>query len=496
MNLRTPGVRQRHPSFTQVLTTEIQRMLKEQQCVKITMLHREMLKKEHQLQQQPLHVAVCEDSHGSIVLSEFKGSDSRGSLRITQAENNSALVLRVSLFEPLNTAQKAQILRWMTSSTPSAVSAITVEQVFLMSKGARILGQKVVEERSQAGMGEMALDIPYTAKPAIMTTYARLKSLVDEPLLPRAAGGDHVSNVVEELRGACEEFLDVLRDCMSMFGTTSLHDLARVPEARIEGLAQRVSLRLRLLDTSSSNESSENGNVHFATPANDRERFRPGSQEGVNVLVEYQYYSEASSTIQDKALTSTIAQIRKIAALHAEPKDDIFCTLVGRGYTHEHLHGPRFGLIYEIPPQYASSPYFVLSDCYRSYPTVPLDTRVGLAYRVSLAVCSMHSIGWLHKALKSQHILLFGEEKTRDDGGSRQSQVTNFVPDFDFPYIFGFECSRPEAEESLLQNEWDQQSNLYRHPDRWGRPLKYQKAHDIYALVKPRPRIHEYLAYN
>ena len=46
-------------------------MLEQQRDVNVVALHREMLKKKHQLQQQPLYVALSGDPNGSIVLRGF-----------------------------------------------------------------------------------------------------------------------------------------------------------------------------------------------------------------------------------------------------------------------------------------------------------------------------------------------------------------------------------------------------------------------------------------
>ena len=482
MGLKTPGVGQKYPSFTQVLMTEMTRILEQQRSVSVVALHREMLKKEHQLHQQPLYVALSGDPQSSIVLREFSRPSSESRIGRASSNNPSSLVLRVSLFEPPSGTQKDQILRWMTTSTPSVISAVTVEKIFLVAQGATLLGEKMLDERAQGLERETGFNIPHAAKPALLASFHQLKSMVNETVVPQMLREDYVFRAVKDIQEACEGFLDAFRDCMSTFDPSTLQNLAIAPETEVEGLAQRVSMRLRLLEASPPTSPSDYGKVEFITRPKDEERFRLGTQGGPTVLVEYYYY-DSSSTVMDKSPISALIQVQKVAALHAELKDDAFCTLLGRGYIHEQLYGPRFGLIYELPEKHASTPYFQLSECYKAFPAVPLETRMHLAHRLSMAVCSMHSIGWLHKAIKSQNILLFGESMP-DATTVNASQSTSMQPNFSSPYIFGFDCSRPEAAESLMQMEWDHQSNLYRHPDRWGRPLRFKKAHDIYALVR------------
>lgn len=457
-------------------------MLEQQQSVNVVALHREMLKKKHQLQQQPLYVALSGDPNGSIVLRGSRRLSPESSIGKASSNNSSSLVLRVSLFEPPIGTQKDQILRWITSSTPSVISAITVEKVFLVAQGATLLGEKLLDERAQ-GLGRATgFDIPQAAKPALLDSFRQLKLMMNETTVPQTLREENVFRAVKDMQEACEGFLNAFRDCMSTFEQSTLQSLAAAPEIEVEGLAERISMRLRLLEASPPVRPSDYGKVEFVTRPKDKERFRLGTQGGTTVLVEYYFY-DSSSTVTDKSPVSALVQVQKVTALHAEPKDKTFCTLLGRGYIHEQLYGPRFGLIYELPKKRASRPYFQLSECFKTFPAVPLETRTHLAHRVSMAVCSMHSIGWLHKAIKSQNILLFGES-TPDARTADTAQSTTIQPDFDAPYIFGFDCSRPEAAESLMQTEWDHQSNLYRHPDRWGRPLSFKKAHDIYALVR------------
>jgi hypothetical protein len=146
MGLRTPGVGQKYPSFTEVLMREMKRMLKEEQGVRITALHRSLLRKEHKLTQQPLHVTLNEDGSDSIVLHKLRRLED-ASVQV-QSEENSYLTLQISLFEPPSNLQKDQTLRWLTVSTPSVVSAVTVQNVYIMAQSATVVGEKVFGQRS------------------------------------------------------------------------------------------------------------------------------------------------------------------------------------------------------------------------------------------------------------------------------------------------------------------------------------------------------------
>lgn len=484
MGLRTPGVGQRYPSFTQVLMIEMKRMLEEEQGVSITTLHRNLLKKQHQLQQQPLHVTLSGDGSDGIVLRKLRGSED-ASVRM-QGNEMSSLTLQVSLFEPPSNLQKEQILRWLTVSTPSVVSAIAVQSVYLMAQGATLVGEKMFEQRSRDQV-EKPTYISEAAKTTLLYHFERLISIVNKPAPPLGLDEKHVLNVIQELEESCRRFLFAVEDCMSNFTPGLLQDLAAIKETKNAGLADRVSMRLKLLDVSpSQNHSHEEPKVHFESQSRDGERFRKGIQGAAAILVEYYYYdlnSAPSDNFRGSSSISAVIQAERVAALHAEPKDEIFCTLPGRGTVREYLHRPRLGFIYEIPQRYLASSHLLLADCYRAFPAIPLERRVELAHKLATAVTNLHSIGWLHKNIKSQNVLIFYHGGILD---SKSSQVHSPAtkPDLGFPYLLGFDCSRPDAAESLMQIDWDHHNNFYRHPDRWGRPLKFKKAHDIYALVR------------
>jgi hypothetical protein len=56
--------------------------------------------------------------------------------------------------------------------------------------------------------------------------------------------------------------------------------------------------------------------------------------------------------------------------------------------------------------------------------------------------------------------------------------------DLEKPYLLGFEYARAGDAGTILEEDHQLQNNLYRHPDRWGRPtIRFEKSHDIYALM-------------
>ena len=97
-----------------------------------------------------------------------------------------------------------------------------------------------------------------------------------------------------------------------------------------------------------------------------------------------------------------------------------------------------------------------------------LGERFRLARALAETLFNFHSVDWLHKSIRSDNILLFRGMKSFN---------------FSEPYLFGFEFSRAEGDQSTTDNDDSLINNLYRHPRRQGLPdARFSILHDIYAL--------------
>lgn len=97
-----------------------------------------------------------------------------------------------------------------------------------------------------------------------------------------------------------------------------------------------------------------------------------------------------------------------------------------------------------------------------------LGERFRLALALAETLFNFHSVDWLHKSIRSDNIFLFRRMKSFD---------------FSEPYLFGFEFSRAEGDQSTTDNDDNLINNLYRHPRRQGLPdARFSVLHDIYAL--------------
>ena len=101
--------------------------------------------------------------------------------------------------------------------------------------------------------------------------------------------------------------------------------------------------------------------------------------------------------------------------------------------------------------------------------TIPgLDERFELIQALARTVMLLHSEGWLHKSIRSDNIVF-----------PHYNRKINFSK----PYLIGFEASRRYDDHSLRANEGTWVDDIYRHPERQGKPSRdFHKEDDYYAL--------------
>jgi serine/threonine protein kinase len=135
---------------------------------------------------------------------------------------------------------------------------------------------------------------------------------------------------------------------------------------------------------------------------------------------------------------------------------------------------PTFGFVFDVPtdrfhiPSTLGELLMVKSRAQR----LALDSRAKLALMLSLALFQFHTVGWVHKSLRSSNVLFFPEK------GADLSSVH-----YDEPWLVGFEYSREDPGFSENPRELDISKDIYRHPEQWGQPTRrFDKSHDIYSL--------------
>lgn len=145
-----------------------------------------------------------------------------------------------------------------------------------------------------------------------------------------------------------------------------------------------------------------------------------------------------------------------------------------------------YGFIFDFPFAQSTPPvslYASISERTARYnlktPKPVLDQCYLLASILSDALFQFHTVGWVHKSLRSENVIFFprgdGEAEAIDWGG---------------PWLVGFEYAREDPGFSETPGMPGLATNLYRHPDQWGQPTRrFRKSHDIYSLGVILPEI-------
>jgi len=155
-------------------------------------------------------------------------------------------------------------------------------------------------------------------------------------------------------------------------------------------------------------------------------RYRKSAQQS---LLEYKYYApeyadgDEGSTIFDR--------VQHLAAvLHsARPARLRVLQCIG---VFEEPQNFRFGLLHKLPPRtHRHLGQATLLKHLNSKWKPSLTDRIELARKLAHCALELHSVGWLHKNIRSENIVFFHEE----DSTRRR---------LDTPYLIGMECSRPD----------------------------------------------------
>ena len=207
------------------------------------------------------------------------------------------------------------------------------------------------------------------------------------------------------------------------------------------------------------NFKDTNGQVNLAIV-----EFRPRPDSWSN-------YEVADAENSVRLLVSTL----QIAAQRPETFHVLDC--YGCFYTHE-----SFGIVYKLPAQYSEFGHqcetlrnILFHEQYKKVFGSDQSHRLKLATALSWTIFELHSVGWVHKSLNPDNILVFKKEKDRG----------NVEFDWSSPYVVGFDLARPNTGYSgklNLNEQWS--TRIYTHPDRLREDkfIRYEKFHDLYSL--------------
>ena len=198
------------------------------------------------------------------------------------------------------------------------------------------------------------------------------------------------------------------------------------------------------------------------------------SDDGV-FAVEYKKYPASMDrqlrTIHEARIDRLAKVLREASPEHNLTSRTEFLTLNCLGYFSEPLKH-RFGLKFELPSRHQSSLEPI--SLWRALKSgkkyrLPLQQRLSLAYQISKALLNWHMAGWHHQEISSRNILFFS--------------TTAPEPDFNTPYLCGFDFSRESGKISTTRDSKDMGFSVYRHPERqFDTTSAHRLRHDIYSL--------------
>jgi hypothetical protein len=246
----------------------------------------------------------------------------------------------------------------------------------------------------------------------------------------------------------------------------NLHTMEQDPDCKSLGVAAAAGLRKLLLK-----DAPLAGNVLLENATLQVRPFdgalRGLSQlQGVTVYVESLRYQPNKEGFLDETLRR---RFQEISSLLNRADDPEFHVLHCQKFAEVQYPQPQFQLIFDLPGDSNNKPMSLKSLIDPSTSAKPqLGARFRFCHDLARSLLLFHSIGWIHRSIRSENILFF-------HAAARANNL-------DEPYICGFEACR--LEEDTSTGPWDDlpERNVYRHPDRWGIPKKtFTKYHDIYG---------------
>ena len=204
--------------------------------------------------------------------------------------------------------------------------------------------------------------------------------------------------------------------------------------------------------------------------------YSPDDQTTLQVWIEWKDYTAEYDEDRktDVPLEKHVNRVKELVALLKSEKPSEFCTPRCLGFFDDRKDSEksendfRFGLVYEKPGENASP--VSLYHLIRKGSMPSLSDRIRLAHKTATCILYLHAVNWLHKALRSDNILLFPKEDKID---------------LENPFITGYEYARPDREgetnTGVAPNIWWE---LYAHPKYQGGRTRgrYRKSFDIYSL--------------
>ncbi|KAI2462995.1 hypothetical protein F4781DRAFT_426720 [Annulohypoxylon bovei var. microspora] len=196
------------------------------------------------------------------------------------------------------------------------------------------------------------------------------------------------------------------------------------------------------------------------------------------MLVEYRSYAP-ESPVPVEMDSRTHDLVDKLAKLLCQPKEVVFRTPSCWGWARQ-MQFNRVAFMFSVPEGSEAQPKSLYHILGSSSQPPSLGQRFALALQLARCISHLQLVKWVHKSFRSENVLFFPPkiDKNADPAPTPEESL-----DFSEPWVLGYEFSRPEAYFSQGQSDRCPTRDVYRHPDRQGRPTQlFNKVHDIYSL--------------
>ncbi|KAI9695218.1 MAG: hypothetical protein M1820_008790 [Bogoriella megaspora] len=187
------------------------------------------------------------------------------------------------------------------------------------------------------------------------------------------------------------------------------------------------------------------------------------------VYIEWVLYSPSWEGQSDE---EKITKLLAFADMLHHPKPDQFHVLDCAGVLPPTAGSGHdgFGFVYELPED-ASEKYTLLEVIKSKKYTPLLEEKYIIGKTLATSLLELHFVGWLHKNLQSQNILLLAKWKL---------ETLSRLPS---PYLVGFHHSRPDGEVWYSETDLRQVTRTeYLHPEYNPGITRFKKEYDYYSL--------------
>jgi hypothetical protein len=476
-------------SFTSKWLEEAEKKLKRDGHILISEMHDTLPVRNRGVLQTPQHWGL-QGHHSTIRLDPL--SESAPHLHPSD-ESAGSLSLHILTRSPLDNSLLDDILDWLKIHAPREIASVRVSDMTTLASHLRSF---VLEDGACKASVAALHSLTQESQNEVRGTWDMFKINLASAATSLTAGfsvdwgSEGVADeiMVEEFLKNLERNVEALQRVVQR-GVLSLPQLntqdflvSAIEDAALEHLNITDILRARLmacfpsliphtLETTPSYTQFQS-KYDLAVPLLMEQHALYGS-----VLVEYKFY-ESSDT---GSVAVCERRVERLAAVLQNAKPRTFHTPKCLGWFHEKSEA-RFALIFR-PPRDDFCRLVSLRQILETHnPRPGLKTKTGkirkphlgerftIARKVCKALVRWHSAGWLHQGIASHNIVFL--------------QGADDTISYNEPFLCGFEFSRMHNELSRNMHLYKADVDVYKHPDRQGRPpnVRHTQDHDYYSL--------------